>query len=65
MGGKTSTESKRKYNDKTYSRIVLDVKKDDKAQIVQAAEKSGESTTAYIVGAVRQRMEADNQKTTV
>jgi uncharacterized protein (DUF1778 family) len=65
MGGKTSTESKRKYNDKTYSRIVLDVKKDDKAQIVQAAEKAGESTTAYIVGAVRQRMEADNQKTTV
>nr|DAE92846.1 MAG TPA: Alginate and motility regulator [Ackermannviridae sp.] len=65
MGGKTSTESKRKYNDKTYSRIVLDVKKDDKALIVQAAEKAGESTTAYIVGAVRQRMEADNQKTTV
>lgn len=65
MGGKTSTESKRKYNDKTYSRIVLDVKKDDKALIVQAAEKVGESTTAYIVGAVRQRMEADNQKTTV
>lgn len=65
MGGKTSTESKRKYNDKTYSRIVLDVKKDDKSLIVQAAEKAGESTTAYIVGAVRQRMEADNQKTTV
>lgn len=65
MGGKTSTESKRKYNDKTYSRIVLDVKKDDKALIMQAAEKAGESTTSYIVGAVRQRMEADNQKTTV
>lgn len=62
MGGKTSTASKRKYNDKTYQRIVLDVRADSpqcKDAIRQAAEQAGESVTTYILEAVRRRMEQE------
>ena len=62
MGGKTSTASKRKYNDKTYQRIVLDVLADSqqcKEEIQQAAAQAGESLTAYVVEAIRRRMAED------
>ena len=62
MGGKTSTASKRKFNDKTYQRIVLDVRIDsdvNKEAIQQAAEKAGQSLTEYMLEAVRRRMEQE------
>lgn len=62
MGGKTSTASKRKFNDKTYQRIVLDVRIDsdvNKEAIQQAAEKAGQSLTEYMLEAVRCRIEQD------
>ena len=62
MGGKTSTASKRKFNDKTYQRIVLDVRIDsdvNKKAIQQAAEKEGQSLTEYMLEAVRRRMEQE------
>ena len=52
MGGKTSTASKRKFNDKTYQRIVLDVRMDvfpNKEAVQMAAQKAGQSLTEYIM----------------
>lgn len=47
--GKTSTESKRKYNEKTYDRISLTVKKGMKeVYMEQAKEKSFDSLNSYI-----------------
>lgn len=64
MSGKTSTTSKRKYNDKTYQRIVLDVRTDIpqcKEAMQAAAQAAGESLTTYILEAVRRRMEQEQQ----
>ena len=63
MGGKTSTASKRKFNNKTYQRIVLDVRMDafpNKEAVQVAAQKAGQSLTEYIMEAVRLRMEQEN-----
>lgn len=62
MGGKTSTASKRKYNDKTYQRIVIDVRIDssiNKEVIQQAAQIAGQSLTEYILESVRRRIEQE------
>lgn len=64
MGGKTSNESKRKYNEKTYERIALEIRIDDrynKAAIQSAAKAAGQSMTEYIMQAVRERMEKDTR----
>lgn len=63
MGGKTSTASRAKYNAKTYERLVLNLRVDSpqsKKAIEAAAEKAGVSATAYVVEAVRRRMEQEN-----
>ena len=62
MGGKTSNESKRKYNEKSYDRIQLVVKKGRKAEIQAAAEKQGESLNAYVIGAVERRMKTEQEE---
>ena len=62
MGGKTSTASRSKYNAKTYERLVLNLRIDSpqsKKAIEAAAEQAGESATAYVVEAVRCRMEQE------
>lgn len=62
MGGKTSTASKTKYNAKTYERLVLNLRVDSlqsKKAIEAAAEDAGVSATAYVVEAVRRRMEQE------
>ena len=62
MGGKTSTASKRKYNEKTYQRIVIDVRIDsnvNKEAIQQAAQRAEQSLTEYILESVRRRMEQE------
>lgn len=62
MGGKTSTASRSKYNAKTYERLVLNLRIDSpqsKKAIEAAAEQAGESATAYVVEAVRRRMEQE------
>lgn len=66
MGGKTSTASRSKYNAKTYERLVLNLRMDSpqsKKAIEAAAEKARESTTAYVVEAVRRRMEQEQATT--
>ena len=62
MGGKTSTAIRSKYNAKTYERLVLNLRIDSpqsKKAIEAAAEQAGESATAYVVEAVRRRMEQE------
>ena len=66
MGGKTSTASKQKYNAKTYDRLVLNLRIDSpqsKQAIEPAAKIAGESATAYVVEAVRRRMEQEGSAT--
>lgn len=61
MGGKASAASKNKWNEKTYDRVNLILRKDspqNKAAVQAAADAAGESLNAYIVGAVAQRMDA-------
>lgn len=52
MGGKTSNESKAKYNAKAYDRINLALKKGSKERIIEAATATGQSTNAFIRGAL-------------
>ena len=62
MGGKASAASKNKWNEKTYDRVNLILRKDgpqNKTAVQSAADAAGESLNAYIVGAVAQRMERD------
>ena len=62
MGGKTSTASRTKYNAKTYERLALNLRVDSpqsKKEIEAAAEREGVSATAYVVEAVRRRMEQE------
>lgn len=63
MGGKTSNESKAKYNAKAYDRINIAVPKGQKAKIQEAANRVGESINSYIKGAISQRMERDEKDT--
>ena len=59
MGGKTSNESKAKYNAKTYDRINIAVPK-GKKEIVQAhAEAIGTSVNGFINRAIDETMERD------
>lgn len=46
--GKTSTASKNKYNEKTYDRVNLILKKGQKDVIKQRAESKGMSLNGYI-----------------
>lgn len=48
MGGKTSAASKNKWNEKTYDRINLVVRKSQKEQIQEYAKEKGMSLNAYI-----------------
>ncbi|WP_312279293.1 hypothetical protein [Oscillibacter sp.] len=57
MGGKTSNESKAKYNAKAYDRLYPFVPKGRKAEIQAAADAVGESLNDFIRKAIDERME--------
>lgn len=60
MGGKTSNESKAKYNAKAYDRIIISVKKGQKETIKAHADKhDGGSVNAFINRAITNQMERD------
>ena len=60
MGGKTSTESKARYNAKAYDRIIFTVKKGHKAEIKAHAESKGfKSLNAYINDLIEKDMPGD------
>lgn len=59
MGGKTSTASKRKWNNENYEYTQLVTQKGEKELIKQAARQAGQSVNAYILQAVKHRMEQE------
>lgn len=59
MGGKTSTASKRKWNNENYEYTQLVTQKGEKELIKQAAKQAGQSVNAYILQAVKHRMEQE------
>lgn len=59
MGGKTSTASKRKWNNENYEYTQLVTQKGEKELIKQAAKQAGQSVNAYILQAVKHRMEEE------
>ena len=54
--GKTSTASKRAYNEKAYDRLAITVPKGQKATIEAAASSAGESVNQYTQKALLARM---------
>ena len=59
VGGKTSNESKAKYNAKAYDRINIAVPKGRKDIIKARAEAKGQSINAYIISAIDEKLERD------
>ena len=57
MSGKTSNESKRKYNEKAYDRIQLVVKKGKKEEIKAYAEEHGYSLNSFVIEAIDEKMQ--------
>lgn len=62
MAGTPASRAKRKYNEKNYVRVFLQVKPELKEEWQAAAEKAGESLSRFITEAVAQRIESDRQK---
>lgn len=60
MGGKTSNESKSKYNAKAYDRLSVSVKKGEKEIIASHASERGESLNGFINRAIKETMERDH-----
>lgn len=55
--GKTSTAVKRRYNDKVYERIVLDVPKGTKAAWKEHAVSRGKSLTQFVRETIEKEIE--------
>lgn len=60
--GKTSAAVKNRYAAKAYDRLQIIVKKGKKSELQAAAEKQGESLNAYIIEAVKRRMESEENQ---
>ncbi len=63
MGGKTSNESKAKYNAKAYDRINIAVPKGRKAEIEAAAIRHGQSVNAFINSLIDGALEQEQAQT--
>lgn len=59
MGGRTSNESKAKYNAKVYDRINIAVPKGRKAELQAAAERHGQSVNGLINGLIDAWLESE------
>ena len=62
MGGKTSNESKAKYNAKAYDRLTISIKKGKKEVIQAHAKEQGKSLNGYINEAIDNQMERDKKE---
>lgn len=60
MGGKTSNESKAKYNAKAYDRINIAIPKGKKELVQTHAQAREESVNGFINRAIFETMERDN-----
>ena len=59
---KPSTAAKNQYNAKAYDRLNVVVSKGRKAELQAHAEEHGESLNGFIVRAVDETIERDNEK---
>lgn len=59
MGGKTSNESKAKYNAKKYDRINIAVPKGRKAELQAVAESRGQSVNGFINSLIDEALERE------
>ncbi|WP_066455056.1 hypothetical protein [Anaerotruncus rubiinfantis] len=59
--GTSKTKAQNKYISKTKDRFNLLLNKGQKAIIADHAKAHGESMTAFIIRAIRETMERDNQ----
>lgn len=55
-------KANQKYIKKTYERIVVVLKKGERDKVKAHAAKMGESTNKFVLRAIKQTMESDNQK---
>lgn len=62
MAGTPASRAKRKYNEKNYVRVFLQVKPELKEEWQAAADSAGESLSRYITTAVAKRIKNDGQK---
>lgn len=53
------TKTRIKYNAEYYTRVPLDVRRDDLQTLEDAAKRAGETRTAYIKRAIDERMTRD------
>lgn len=51
-----------KYIKKTYEQITVTVRKGERDKVKEHAAKMGESTNKFVLRAIKQTMESDNQK---
>ena len=59
MGGRNSYESIKKYQDKAYDSVNLRLKKGEREVVKEFADKKGKSLNAFIVEAIKEKMEND------
>ena len=63
MGGKNSYASIKKYEDKTYDRILLRIPKGSKEKIQEHAESTVESVNGFIKRAIDETIKRDKKTT--
>lgn len=51
-----STRAKRKYNEKAYDRLTLNVKKGRKGELKAIAEEQGQSLNAFVLSAIDEKI---------
>lgn len=61
MGGKASAASKNKWNAAHYDRIIVQVQKGQKELFQAIAKAQNKSLNAYIVEAIREKMERETR----
>ena len=52
-----STRAKRKYNEKAYDRLTMNIKKGRKDEIKTIAEQQGQSLNAFVLSAIDEKIE--------
>lgn len=61
LGGKTSYESIKKYEDKAYDKILLRLPKGRKEELKAHTESRGESVNGFINRAIENQIERDRE----
>ena len=61
---KAQMAATKRFEDKNYDKILVRLPKGAKEKIQASATKNGESVNAYIVGAINNRLEADENTET-